>query len=198
MVCGDEDAYYAATDTRMESYFRGLYRSLNASTVRVLEESLRDILNILPDSMPKEFRTVAENLLTSYLHNLFTAAERAKAEATGAEGENRFVREEAEAMEAAMQVFLNVTKDDNYRPTQADVETMISSRVLRDTLQEIADAPEKWSALQEHFSAMSDPMRASLDAAMRDLLSANETSPSYGEFAEICDLLRTLFGIGNK
>ncbi len=198
VVCGDEDAYYAATDTQMESYFRGLYRSLNASTVRVLEESLRDILNILPDSMPKEFRTVAENLLTSYLHNLFTAAERAKAEATGTEGENRFVREEAEAMEAAMQVFLNVTKDDNYRPTQADVETMISSRVLRDTLQEIADAPEKWSALQEHFSAMSDPMRASLDTAMRDLLSANETSPSYGEFAEICDLLRTLFGIGNK
>ena len=116
----------------------------------------------------------------------------------GTEGENRFVREEAEAMEAAMQVFLNVTKDENYRPTQADVETMISSRVLRDTLQEIADTPEKWSALQEHFSAMSDPMRASPDTAMRDLLSANETSPSYGEFAEICDLLRTLFGIGNK
>lgn len=116
----------------------------------------------------------------------------------GTEGENRFVREEAEAMEAAMQVFLNVTKDENYRPTQADVETTISSRVLRDTLQEIADTPDKWSALQEHFSAISDPMRASLDTAMRDLLSVNEMSPSYGEFAEICDLLRTLFGIKNK
>lgn len=193
---GDEDAYYAASDSKIEASFRNMYRSYNEGNVSVLKEMLNNLID-------GEFGEAVEDivifdvLVNAYVDDLFEVIKEYKAQDSGKDRtlENKFVYAEANAFIECMTWIKDMLDDESYdseelRKIILDVEnTEVLYRMLIDVKNN-----EKFSEFVEKFNL--DEERKVMIKEDLEWFKANATNKQRAE--EIVNAFYEIFSLGEE
>ena len=193
---GDEDAFYAASDSKIEASFRNMYRSYNEGNVAVLKEMLNNLID-------GEFGEAVEDivifdvLVNAYVDDLFEVIKEYKAQDSGKDRtlENKFVYAEANAFVECMTWINDMLDDDEYdseelRKIILDVEnTEVLYRMLIDVKNN-----EKFGEFVEKFNLNEE--RKVMIRNDLEWFKANATNKQRAE--EIVNAFYEIFSLGEE
>ncbi len=193
---GNEDAYYASIDTKMQKEFRNLYRSYSAVNASILRDNFSRLIDKLVSVETTDGTELMDVLTGGYIDSLFDTIERCRSTEVPGErvNENKFVVSEADAFEATISFINNLLAQDNVSVSEDEVTDMFhllcKSEALYNAMMDACHG-DKLTSVKNAYETASGGAKANILAAIEKA----ETEAINDREAEVPKAFRKLFGL---
>ena len=184
IVYGDEDAYYASIDSKMEAAYRKLFREYKSSNVDVLKAEFNQLTaNAISG---EQYTGIYNRIINVYMDYLFGRINQMKKQEDDKRTmENKFVAVEPDAFENTLAAFNAMISENHLTATQLDaaMENTLVSEVMYQTLIDVSDDgdiqdfAEQTGVLNEEERAEMLKVISDFEARHRD----NSRTPSLAQ-----------------